>query len=237
MPTIPKKPFDPSTIEGLMHFPYRAYCDPEKKLISILGKYGFPLKLAKGDYLRSADFPKNCFLVDRGTMISFVQNPNGSLIQSAYYLDGSMFLQLSALSNVPTNLVYYAKEPSSLLRVSANDLKRMMMADESFFDDIMESVAQKMYATREQQRGAKTLDVRERIYVMLLGFAKDVGEAKADSWIHIGIKLTQQSMSDMLSVNRVTVNTALQDLYDANLVKKDSGYYSIRDVANILKRY
>lgn len=235
MPSVSKRPFDASAVEGLMYFPYRVYSDPDMKLLSLLQGDGIPVSLGKGDCIRSLDFPNDCFLVKDGTMVSFIQNPDDSLMQSAYYLQGSMFLQLSALSKMPARLAYFASEPTELIRISASKLKRMMLESDELFDSIMRSMAYKLYATREQQRGAKLLDVRERIYIMLMGFAKDVGTSRDDDWLHIGLKLTQQAMSDMLCVNRVTVNTALQDLYDAGLVKKDSGYYLIKDAVGILK--
>ena len=55
-----------------------------------------------------------------------------------------------------------------------------------------------------------------------------------DGWHKLTFKVTQRQMSAMLGVNRVTVNTALQNLYDKGLVRKDSGYYHVLDAKGML---
>lgn len=233
MPAHPKIPFDAGALTRPHYFPYRVYSDPAALGMDALS-HGHRIQLACGERLLAAEHPGSCFLVVSGAVASYVC-AEGTSTLSAFYLPGSMFLQLSALTGMASQLEYEALEPSVLLCMKGSHLKEAMMADGDLFDRVMRSVSYKMHATREQQRGAKMLDVRERIYILLLGFAKDRGTTMEDGWTRIDWKLTQQDMGAMLGVNRVTVNNALQQLYDSALVKKHGGRYCIRDAAGILE--
>ncbi len=227
-----KGAFDAQAIERPHYFPYRIYADADMLATTVLDR-GRRMMLSYGETIRSTDFPNDCFLVISGTLASFICTDNTRTL-SAYYLPGSIFLELSALAHMSASLEYMAMETCELRLISGEALRDAMMADAHVFDRVIASICYKMYATREQQRGAKVLDVRERIYIMLLGFAKDRGRPVEDGWIAIDWKLTQQDMGTMLSVNRVTVNTALQELYEAGVVRKSNGLYQVRDVAGLL---
>ena len=232
MPATTKPAFTAKAIERPHYFPYRNYADPQMLNAPVL-THGRACTLGHGDIIRASEYPGDCFLVVSGALSSFICTTETRTL-SAYYLPGSIFLELSALAHMPAALEYVALSPCELRRISGAELKSAMMEDAAVFDRVIRSICYKMYATREQQRGAKVLDVRERIYIMLLGFAKDRGHATEDGWIAIDWKLTQQDMGTMLSVNRVTVNTALQELYQAQVVRKSSGRYHVRDTAGLL---
>lgn len=214
------------------YFPYRVYSNPDVLALKPMVQ-GDEFELAQGDCICAEDCPDECFLVLSGALASFVCTADTRTL-SAFYLPGSIFLELSALAHHEASLEYHALERCILSRISASNLKSAMMENGSIFDHVMRSICHKMYSAREQQRGAKLLDVRERVYLLLLGFAKDRGRAADDGWISIDWKLTQQDMGNMLSVNRVTVNTALKELSDQGLVRKFHRYYEIRDVAGLL---
>lgn len=233
MPNTSQETFDVASLEQPLYFPYRAYHhDAGWEKLADLGP---ELSLSKGYTIRAASNTNYCYLVTSGSMISLVHNPDGQLSQSAFFLRGSLFQEPSALARLPVCLSYKALDPTTLVRIASNDLKCAMMADATVFDFVMESTARKFNATQEQLRETKTLDVRARIYLMLLGLAKDCRTAEDDSWTRINLRLTQQSMSDMLGVNRVTVNTALRDLYDANVVCKIAGRYLVRDTHGFME--
>lgn len=232
MPKTSQTDFKPENIDPPLHLPHRAYHKESGwEPIAALGPI---LSLSTGYIIYTAANPVYCYLVLSGMMGAFVEEPDEALSQSSFFLRGSMFLEPTVLSQLPAPLVYRAIEPTKLVRINRVDLKRAMMRHEGVFDFVMSAVAEKLNAAQEQVREAKTLDVRERVYLMLLGLAKDCGKQGSNGWIVIDLKLTQQSMSDMLSVNRVTVNTALQDLYDAQVVRKSNGRYAVRDPQGII---
>lgn len=233
MPKTSQVAFDLANIARPLYFPYRAYHNVKgwEKLVS----EGPKLTLSSGFAIHSSTSPNYGYLVTSGVIGAHVRRADGSQSQTAFFLEGSMFLEPSALSQLPSNLLYQALTAAEVVRIDHDDLKAAMMRDPDVLDFVVTSITLKLNAAHEQLYETMNLDVRARIYFMLLGLAKDSGTMDDDGWIRLGFKLTQQEMSDMLGINRVTANTALQDLYDVGVVKKAAGYYLVRDTEGFTK--
>ena len=232
MPTISQDDFDLLELETPGYFPCYAYRHPENvKLFEGLGPV---LRLSRGHILRANGTAHYCYLVLSGIMAGTIHGADDSICRSAYFLEGSLLLEPSALSGLPANVAFKACEPSQLMRIKNGDLHRAMTKSPSVFEAVMQSVARKLNSAHERLRETFCLDVRARIYLMLLGIASTCGEDAGGGWRRISFKVTQQEMSDMLGVNRVTVNNALQYLYDEGLVDKVDGRYRVLDAKGMI---
>ena len=234
MPTTAQTKFSLDDLEIPCYFPYIAY--KNLRHWEALRKLGPTLSLSKGYTIHTSAGATYCYLVLEGSIEALVKTRNGLINQSAFFMEGSLFQEPSALTKLPSDVTYKAITSAKVVRITRNDLKKAMMANGKVFDFVINSMTIKMNAAREQLRETKLLDVRARVYFMLLGIAATCSEAKGDGWHHLTLKLTQQQMSDMLGVNRVTVNTALQELYDANVVKKCDARYAVFDGRGMLQQ-
>lgn len=232
MPNISQDAFDLEKLSAPSYFPCYAYRQPENR--ALLVGLGPVLTLSKGHVLRAKGITHHCYLVLAGLMSGTVQGADDFVCQSAFFLEGSLLLEPSALSGLPANVAFKAVEPTKLVRIASDDLKRTMAEDSRVFEAVMGSMTMKLNSAHERLRETWQLDIRARIYLLLIGIAATCSKPGEGLWRHLTLKVTQQQMSDMLGVNRVTVTTALQDLYDHDVVRKEGGYYCVLDAKGIL---
>lgn len=232
MPTISQDEFDLNKLETPGYFPCYAYRDPTSlKLFDGLGPI---FALSKGHVLRAKGITHHCYLVMEGMMSGTVNGADDFTCHSAYFLEGALILEPSVLAGTPANVAFRANEPTKLMRIEGGELKRAMIAQPELFDVVVKSMTAKLNSSHERLRETMNLDIRARIYFMLIGIAATCSERRGDGWRRLTLKVTQQQMSHMLGVNRVTVNTALQSLYDKGVVRKESGYYHVLDAKRML---
>ena len=232
MPTISQDEFDIDKLEVPGYFPFYAYRHPE--VIRHFNGLGPVLALSRGHVLRAKGVTRHCYLVLSGMMSGTLHGADDFACQSAYFLEGSLLLEPSALSGMPANVAFKANMPTKLMRIESSVLRQAMAEREEIFDAVTMSITAKLNSAHERLRETMKLDIRTRIYFMLIGIAATCGERMGDGWHKLTFKVTQQQMSAMLGVNRVTVNTALQNLYDKGIVRKDSGYYHVLDAKGML---
>lgn len=232
MPNISQDEFDLDKLEKPGYFPYYAYRTPEN--VALFEGLGPILRLSKGYIMRARGVTHHCYLVVSGLMSGTVHGAEDFSCQSAYFLEGSLLLEPSTLSGLPANVAFKANVPTRLMRIDRDSLDAAMRANPYISDAVMRSITTKLNSAHEQLRESMTLDVRARIYFMLIGIAATCSTKEADGWRALTFRITQQQMSDMLGVNRVTVNTALQDLYDRDVVRKAGAYYHVLDSKGML---
>ena len=232
MPNISQDEFDLEKLETPGYFPCYAYRNPAN--CELFDGLGPTLTLSKGHVLRAKGFVHYCYLVMGGVMSGTVHGADDFTCQSAYFLEGSLLLEPSALSGLPANVAFKATEPAKLTRIEQDDLRRAIAERPGVFDAVIESLTTKLNSAHERLRETMKLDIRARIYFMLIGIAATCSNKSEEGWRELTFKVTQQQMSNMLGVNRVTVTTALQDLYDRGIVRKVGGYYHVLDAKGML---
>ncbi|MBC2888509.1 Crp/Fnr family transcriptional regulator [Gordonibacter massiliensis (ex Traore et al. 2017)] len=232
MPNISNEAFSLDGVELPSDFPYRAYVmEPHwERLVGL----GDEVVLERGEQLHAERDARFCYLVLDGMVGSSNPAPAGSPQHGAFFLRGSLFLESNALSGLPSDTVFTALERTTLMRIGRERMKAAMMADGDVFDLVICSLAHKFFSANERLRETERYDVRMRVYLMLLGFAKDCDEPLGDDWYRITFKLTQQMIGDMLGANRVTVNTAVRNLADEGVVDKRDGSYLVRDPKGLI---
>lgn len=232
MPTISQDEFDLEKLETPGYFPCYAYRRPEN--LKLFGELGPILALSRGHVLRAKGITHHCYMVIEGMMSGTVHGADDFTCQSAYFLEGSLLLEPSALSGLPANVAFRAVMPTKLMRIECNALKRAMKDRPGTFEAVTASMTTKLNSAHERLRETMKLDIRARIYYMLIGIAATCSEPAGGDWHALTFKVTQQQMSNMLGVNRVTVNNALQHLYEKGIVRKVAGYYHVLDSKGLL---
>ena len=232
MPNISNEAFSLDGVELPSDFPYRAYeMEPNwERLVEI----GDEVVLERGEQLHAARDADSCYLVLDGMVASSNPGPAGSPQHGAFFLRGSLFLESNALSGLPSNTVFTALERTTLVRIARERMKTAMMADGAVFGLVINSLGPKLLSANERVRETERYDVRMRVYLMLLGFAKDCNDPLGDGWHRITFKLTQQTIGEMLGASRVTVNTAIRNLVEEGIVDKRNGSYLVRDPKGLI---
>jgi CRP/FNR family transcriptional regulator len=110
-----------------------------------------------------------------------------------------------------------------------------MSEDFNVVINIVKSISYKFLVAMEQIRESRCHEATWRFCSLLLMFAENYGIPYEDK-ILIKEKLSQKILSDILGVNRITVNRIIKKLKDIDLIVQINNYYCIYDTER-LKRH
>jgi CRP/FNR family transcriptional regulator len=210
-----------------MEFPSRLLHLPRGT--AFLEKLGFPKKLPKGNvFVEPGDLPKYCYVIRKGGVIGFEYAGGGDERIYNVMLPGSLLLEANLILNKPSPVYFKTIKPSELICIDRHTLLEQMNADFNLVISVIESISYKFMAAMEQVREAKCHDADWRLCSLLLMFVERYG-VPYDGKIMIREKVSQQVLSDLLGVNRITVNRIVKKLRDMELILQVNGYYCIYD--------
>jgi len=170
-----------------------------------------------------------CFLVKEGRVMSIEYTPGGSEHVFNLYEEGSMFLESNLLLNIPSAVYFQTLLPSELIRITQANLSKAMMADYEITLDIVRSISHKYYSAMDQVRENYNHNATWKVYNMLLILAENFGTYR-DNRIMINLKVSQQMLSNLLGINRITTVKIIKEMKDTELIEQVNGFYCIRDI-------
>ena len=144
-------------------------------------------------------------------------------------MEGNVLFDQESAVNFKTVL------PSELILITKEMLLEGISRDPQLSMDIMESLSTKFLSSMEQIRHSNFHNAAWKICDLLLIFAEHYG-VPYDGKILIKEKISQQLLSNLLGINRVTAVLAIKELKEMALIEQINGYYCIRSLEQ-LKRH
>jgi CRP/FNR family transcriptional regulator len=211
----------------LLHLPYGT---------NLFDHLGAVKKIPKNTILAEpGNLPKCCYVVKKGCVVSFEYTLSGEERIYGIHMPPCPILEAPLLFNKPCAVYFKTVEPSEMICVDRHTLLDLMREDFHTTMAVIESISNKFIVGMEQIREATNHDVAWRLCNLLLEFAAAYG-VLYDGATLIQKKLSQQFLSNLLGVNRVTVNRISQKLKDLGFIEQINGYYCIGDIEK-LKRH
>lgn len=172
---------------------------------------------------------KYCYLMLEGRAISLETTPEGVEHIFNVFEPGSIFLESNVLAGYEADVFFQTVTACELVRIEGGALKRAMCQDEDIFQLVMDSFASKYYSAMDQLRETYNREAVWKVYNMMVLLADGIGKPCFGDWVMIDMKITQQTISSMLGLNRITVSRALKELKDAGkLLIVNNGYYCVQ---------
>ena len=195
-----------------------------------LEKYGF-LKIAqKGEILAEAgEECKYCYIVKSGRIIAYEYTMSGSERVYSYNEKNSLIIEECILLDCRPPVSFKADTRSELICLDKDAIARAAREDTDIALALMRYLSYKYVSSMEQIRFANSHSASWKVCNLLLMMAENYGE-DYNGYTMIREKLSQQLISSMLGINRVTVVRVMKDLKELNLVAHINGYYCIRDM-------
>lgn len=201
-----------------------------------LEKLGFRRIFPKNHIIIEQGSPVDyCYIVKKGRVIGYEFTPAGEERVYNFNEEGSVLLEPNVLLNKPSAVYFKTTMSSELICISREALLCAMAEDQQLTLDIIESISDKFFASMDQIRQACCHNVTWKICNLLLIFADRFG-VPYDGKILIKEKISQQMLSNLLGINRITTVRTIKELKELNLLEQVNGYYCIRSIEK-LKRH
>lgn len=179
-------------------------------------------------FIQPSDPPDYCYIIRSGIVIGTEIYPNGmvreGLIMAPYSLIGEAFVLL----NEPSPITFRTVLHSELIRISRDSLLRALSTEPELYKIITESLTKKFLSSMDEIRQIASCNVTWRICNLLEIFSVYYGE-EINGKIRISIRLSQQILSKLLCVNRITTVRIIKKMKDLHLIEQINGYYWIVD--------
>jgi CRP/FNR family transcriptional regulator len=219
--------------ETVKEFPSRLMRFPHEVLS--LEKFGSVKSLSKNTiFVEPGDIPKYCYLLKKGCVVGFEYSSNGDEQIYNIMLPGSLIMEMNLILNEPSPVFFKAIKPSILICIDRHTLLKEMNDDFNVTINIVKSISYKFLVAMEQIREARCHDAMWRFCSLLLSFAENYGVPYEGKTL-IKEKISQQILSDILGVNRITINRIIKKLKDMDLIVQINSYYCIYNTEKLKK--
>ena len=179
--------------------------------------------------------PGYCYMVKRGRVAAFETTITGEERIYNFNESNSILLEGNLLFDQESPVNFKTVLPSELILITKDMLLEGIARDPQLSMDIMESLSTKFLSSMEQIRHTNFHNAAWKICDLLLIFAEHYG-VPYDGKILIKEKISQQLLSNLLGINRVTAVRAIKELKEMALIEQINGYYCIRSLEQ-LKRH
>ena len=191
---------------------------------------GDTVSLPENHYIvKPGDAVKYCYLLVEGRVLSLEITDDGEEHIFNVFEEGSVFLESNLLANYKADVFFQTVKPTTLVRITKQALHRAMMQDEDIMQLMFVSLSSKYYSAMDQLRESYNHDAVWKVYNMMVLLADSTGKPYHGDWIMIDMKITQQLISSMLGINRITVSRVLKTLREMDLLLQiNNSYYCVR---------
>lgn len=204
--------------------------------ISRLEKLGQERQVPKDHVLVEAgEIPKYCYIVKTGRVVCYEFSVSGEERIYNFNENNSLLLESYVLFDTVVPVNFKTTLPSKIVYIDKETLVQAISTDAQICMDIMQSLHLKFNSSMEQIRHANFHNASWKICDLLLMFADQYG-VEYDGKVLIKEKISQQLLSNLLGINRVTAVRAIKELKDMALIEQVNGYYCIRNIEK-LKRH
>ncbi|MDO4314046.1 MAG: Crp/Fnr family transcriptional regulator [Eubacteriales bacterium] len=189
-------------------------------------------------------YPKNFLLAEAGSKTAFCYIvTSGRVVSYEYSTEGeeriysvneaeSVLLEENLLFgyDVPVNIRTAVE--SELICIDQPTLYKAVYENSEIAMDLMQSLSMKTLSSQEQMKCMNDHSAIQKVCNLLLIFADRYGVMESGEII-IREKLSQEYISNLLGINRITVVRVIKELKERGLVKRNDGYYCLCDIEQL----
>ncbi len=182
----------------------------------------------------SGEIPADCYYLKKGRVLCCETSPSGEQHVYDYVDAGSLFLEEYLLFDRVCPVTYKTMVESELVKIDAESIIYAYQHDFQIVTEICEGLAEKLTAAISRSRLEMKHNAAWKICRMLLFYAQNFGTLTENGSIRIDHTLSQQTLADNLSMNRVTVAKKIKELKELDLIDVRSRHFYIPNVDRIV---
>jgi len=156
-------------------------------------------------------------------------SPDGRQLVVAIFRDGDVFGEIALLDGKERSADATAATDCELLVVPRRSVLRLLERRPELCVELMVVLCERLRRTNEQVEDFAFLDLETRIAKVLLRLAHD--EAVQSTAAHLGLKISQRALGELVGGSRESVNKHLQDWKRSGIIAIEKGSIVIHDFA------
>lgn len=173
--------------------------------------------------------PMGCYYVQEGLVGSLDLDINGNETYVVLLEPGNLFGEADVIREKGFECSFVAVQDTKVRFIDTERFLKLFETDIAVAQFIAYSSAIKMHAIKRKYEATRTKSVLWQVCNVLLEYAQRESEDK-DGTVTIHYPLSQQYMSTLLGVNRITVTKCMKKLKDMGWVKKVNEHYCITSI-------
>ena len=179
--------------------------------------------------------PDYCYLICKGKVMGIETLDSGEEFIYSILDNNALFCEANLLARRPVPVSFKVIQDSDILCIDRTSLLMAMENDQQLMTSILNSISTKFIDAMDEVRDIKNHNAIWRLCKLLTDLANRYGVAYDDK-VLIHEKISIQTLTSMMGVNRATTVRSLKLLRDLGLVEHINGYYCIRNLDS-LKRH
>ncbi len=217
-------------LEQLAHMEYVSWFLFLPRGIERLKELGTLRKVPAGTVLAEAgEMTSCCYLIKSGRVIGCEYSRSGELRIYCVNEKDSIVLEDSLLLDRQVPIEFRTTVESEVYCISKKELQMVIYENPEAAMDIIQSLSMKLLSVVDQMKYENEHSATEKVCNLLLAYAKRYGVQEENGTV-IKEKLSQEYISSLLGLNRITVVRVMKELKEQGLVEKKKGYYYLHNV-------
>jgi CRP/FNR family cyclic AMP-dependent transcriptional regulator len=223
---------DPSSLEALRQVPFFSGLDSES--LEAVARYSRRRTFRAGQAIFHKGDPGHALFVIVSGRVN-IQNLTaaGETVHIAARGPGEQFGELSLIDLKPRMADAVTAEESVLLVLERDEFLRCIKKNPSIAVGIISSLADRLREAADQRESHQGLSVSGRLAETLIGLADEHGFPDLDGGIRIELKVTQESLAEMIGCKRETVNRAIASLRATGALRTEGRDIILTDVQKL----
>ena len=187
-------------------------------------------KLKDGQILfRKGDAGRQLYGVVEGRLKIYASGSDGKEVVFGLADPGEVIGEIALLDSNPRSATVVAVAASELLVLDRRDFLPFLERHPQVAVRLSELLAERLRRLSELTEDSVLLAMRSRLAKKLVSLARTYGEP-CDAGMRIDMKLSQQSLGDMVGTSRESINKQLRAWKQSGLVTSIKGYITIHDM-------
>lgn len=183
----------------------------------------------------SGDKPAFFYILVKGKVISISNTKSGAMIYDVLVLPPCIIGESCIINNEEIPSTFKCLDNVELIKITKNVLLDIYKTDIDVALYLHGVTSNKFKSLMLQNIDYSTLSSEQRIVQVLIEFAELLGK-NFEGKVKINFKITQQFISDIVGVKRITTSRTFEKLKHDNVLELIDGIYYVKDIA-LLKHY
>ncbi|TCX53506.1 Crp/Fnr family transcriptional regulator [Dehalobacter sp. 14DCB1] len=178
------------------------------------------------------DVMEGFYFVKEGRVIASEFSPKGNERIMCILEKSSIFLESNVLFNIPVFCYFKTTVDTILIFLKREVLLDLLTKDLNVTLFLLQSLTKKFYSNMNHIDELLYHDKEWGMCNLFLTFAENFG-VEEDTKTKLNIKISQQFVSNLLGINRITTLRIIKKLKELKLIEQTNGYYYIKDIQKL----